>query len=228
MKRFVFCLCHLLATQMIYGQVLVGSSGQSPHPSAALEIKSTTSGLLLPRLTRLEIVAIENPAEGLTVYNTTNKQPAFYDGISWRYFSNGLMTYPGSGVDMKAATIRLNFYRTSGYRGLAAVPPVQGNDTLAYAMYKFAENKVLFPTANAYNDNSNVSIFAYPAMFGYTRTSSNAARTSVSPAIFTITQVIDLLMNDSDISYAQALMGANHKNFGFGRYESSWYIILGL
>ncbi len=227
MKRFSFCACLLMAIQ-IHAQVLVGASGQLPHPTAALEIKSTNKGLLLPRLTRLEIVAIENPAEGLTVYNTTNKQPAFNDGISWRYFSNALMTYPGSGVDMKAATTRLNFYRTSGYRGLPAVPAVQANDTLAYAMYKFAENKVLFPTINSYSDNSNVSIFQYPAMFEYTRSTSSAARASVSPAIYTVTQVIDLLMNDSDISYAQALMGANHKNFGFGRYDSVWYIILGL
>lgn len=228
MKQATLTLCFLVGSILLRGQVLVGTSAQTPDPSAALEIRTSVRGLLLPRLTRLQIIAIANPAEGLVVYNTTNKQPAFYDGISWRYFSNSLMTYPGSGVNPTEATTRLNYYRTNGYRGIAAVPAVQWNDTLAYSMYKFAENKVLYPTANAYYDNSNVSIFQYPATYAYTRAVSNAARAIADPASYTVTQVIDLWMNDADISYAQALMGASHKYFGIGRYQSYWYIILGL
>jgi hypothetical protein len=227
MKQVGLFLCFLLVDNLVKAQVLVGATGQTPHPSAAFEIRTNNLGLLLPRLTRLEIIAIANPAEGLVVYNTTNKQPAFFDGISWRYFSNSLMTYPGSGVNSTEATTRINFYRASGYRGIAAAPPVQWNDTLAYAMYKFAENKVLLPTGSAYYDNNNVSIFQYPSTYGYTRTTSNAARAIADPSGYTVSQVIDLWMNDADISYAQALMGTSHKNFGIGRYQSTWYIILG-
>jgi len=59
----------------------VGIGTITPDNSAALDITSTTSGVLLPRMTTLQQNAIINPAEGLMVYNTDN------DGIN--VFSNG-------------------------------------------------------------------------------------------------------------------------------------------
>ena len=50
----------------------VGIGTTTPDASAQLEIASTTRGFLLPRMTRDEIGAIFNPADGLQVYNTTD------------------------------------------------------------------------------------------------------------------------------------------------------------
>lgn len=55
----------------------------TPNASAAFEVNSTTQGVLLPRLTEVQIAAIANPAEGLLVYNTTAKDLAYYNGTSW-------------------------------------------------------------------------------------------------------------------------------------------------
>jgi hypothetical protein len=50
----------------------VGIGTTTPHASAQLEIASTARGFLLPRMTKDEIGAIFNPADGLQVYNTTD------------------------------------------------------------------------------------------------------------------------------------------------------------
>lgn len=54
-------------------QAQVGINTTSPDNSAALDIVSTTQGLLIPRMTTAEKVAIETPASGLMVYDTSLK-----------------------------------------------------------------------------------------------------------------------------------------------------------
>ena len=51
----------------------VGIGNTAPDPSAMLDITSTTSGLLTPRMTTAQRVAIVTPVDGLIVYDTTLK-----------------------------------------------------------------------------------------------------------------------------------------------------------
>jgi uncharacterized protein (TIGR02145 family) len=57
-------------------------------PSAALEVESTTKGFLPPRMTKAQMKAIVNPAEGLIVYCTdcNPKCVYLYSGSNWDYF----------------------------------------------------------------------------------------------------------------------------------------------
>lgn len=57
--------------------------GTSKDASAVMDIQSTDKGVLLPRLTQVQVDAILNPAEGLIVYNTTESGFQQYDGVSW-------------------------------------------------------------------------------------------------------------------------------------------------
>ena len=64
----------LLAILMSIGisstaQVAINNDGSSPDASAILDVKSTTGGLLIPRMTTSEIQSISIPADGLQVYN---------------------------------------------------------------------------------------------------------------------------------------------------------------
>lgn len=64
-----------------------GSAGvgtTTPVASAAIEINSTTQGLLAPRMTKAQRDAIVAPATGLLIYQT-NSQPGFYyhNGAGW-------------------------------------------------------------------------------------------------------------------------------------------------
>lgn len=52
----------------------VGIGNDTPDASAALDVTSTTQGLLFPRMTEAQRDLIGTPADGLVVYNsTTNK-----------------------------------------------------------------------------------------------------------------------------------------------------------
>jgi len=54
--------------------------------SALLEIKSTTKGILFPRMTTAQKNAIASPAAGLMVYDTTLNQMSYYNGTAWVNF----------------------------------------------------------------------------------------------------------------------------------------------
>jgi hypothetical protein len=69
----------------IYSQAQVGinPTGAEPHPSAMLDVSSTSKGLLLPRTTN-PATNIATPAAGLMIYNTTTNTPNYYNGSSWQ------------------------------------------------------------------------------------------------------------------------------------------------
>ena len=64
------------------GKIIAGASSAASS-SAVLEANSTTQGFLPPRLTTTQRDAIATPAEGLTLWNTTNKQLEVFDGSIW-------------------------------------------------------------------------------------------------------------------------------------------------
>ena len=61
------------------------------NPAAKLDIESTTSGVLLPRMTTAQVNAISSPSNGLTVYNTTLNTLCFYNGSSWQKVNHANM-----------------------------------------------------------------------------------------------------------------------------------------
>lgn len=71
MKNVIFLLlllpCHLLTAQN------VGIGTTTPHASAQLDITSTTKGLLIPRMTGAQRVAIATPPVGLMVIQTNTE-----------------------------------------------------------------------------------------------------------------------------------------------------------
>ena len=51
--------------------------------SAILDVKSTTKGILFPRMTTVQRDAIASPVAGLVIYNTTTNVLDFYNGTVW-------------------------------------------------------------------------------------------------------------------------------------------------
>ena len=63
----------------------VGIGTTKPDQSAALEISSSSKGLLTPRMSLQQRNAIQNPAQGLMVYQTDMLSGFyFYDGKEWK------------------------------------------------------------------------------------------------------------------------------------------------
>ena len=98
MRRHVVTLVTGLLVQLLVAQG-VGIGTSTPHPSAILELSSTTKGLLIPRLTEAERQALPDPATGLLIFNTTTGELNFYNGSSWRRIpSNAVSAASGTGT----------------------------------------------------------------------------------------------------------------------------------
>lgn len=63
----------------VNAQVGINSDNSAPDPSAILDVKSTTSGFLTPRMTKDERDAIANPATSLLIYQTDNTPGYYYN-----------------------------------------------------------------------------------------------------------------------------------------------------
>ncbi|MBI3140174.1 MAG: hypothetical protein HYZ15_16485 [Sphingobacteriales bacterium] len=64
--------------------VAINTDGSTADASAALDIKSVTKGMLIPRMTQTQRNTINTPANGLLIYQTDNT-PGFYfhNGSAW-------------------------------------------------------------------------------------------------------------------------------------------------
>ena len=78
------------------GQVGVGTA--APDASAALDVSSSSRGLLPPRLSLAQRDAIASPAAGLIIFNTTSSQPNYFDGERWRVPVDVSATTSGAGA----------------------------------------------------------------------------------------------------------------------------------
>ena len=92
MKQFLTLLLTVLLTTATYAQVGVGTT--TPDASSALDIASTTKGLLIPRMTEDQRNAINSPASGLMIYQTDGTVGFYYyNGSSWAEVAATSATY---------------------------------------------------------------------------------------------------------------------------------------
>ena len=85
--RRVFIYTIMLFSLLSYSQV--GINTNTPDTSSALDIVSTSGGVLIPRLTKIQKDAIESPTVGLMIYQTDEISGFYYyDDSNWVLFSN--------------------------------------------------------------------------------------------------------------------------------------------
>jgi hypothetical protein len=95
MKTIILTFALLFALSNVIAQVGIGTN--SPNSCAALEIKDTARGLLIPKMTMVQKNAIVNPVEGLMIYQTDSTKGFWYYNKSGQWKSNGVSdgTTPG-------------------------------------------------------------------------------------------------------------------------------------
>ncbi len=84
MEKFIITLIGLLSIisfQVNAQSVAVGTT--TPDASAALEVKSSDKGMLIPRLSSYARISISSPAKGLMVFDTNTNTFWYYDGTIW-------------------------------------------------------------------------------------------------------------------------------------------------
>ena len=96
MKKVFTLLAAVVLTASAFAQVGLGTI--NPDASAALDITSTTKGLLPPRMTGAQRNAISSPAIGLQIHCTdcggNGGQPQFYNGTAWVNLIGGTAASP--------------------------------------------------------------------------------------------------------------------------------------
>jgi len=100
MKKNTLLLCSLFMVLFAHSQIAINNDGSTADESAQLEIKSTSKGILIPRLTQTQRNAMIIPAESLLIFQTDNT-PGFYyfDGIDWLMLSTSAAA-GGSGWEL--------------------------------------------------------------------------------------------------------------------------------
>ena len=103
MKHFFTFLAAVLITATSVAQV--GINIETADPSAALDITSTTGGLLVPRMTETQRDAINPAATGLMIYQTDGTAGFYYyNGNSWEGY------YSKNEVDVLIANLQPTTY----------------------------------------------------------------------------------------------------------------------
>jgi type VI protein secretion system component Hcp len=82
MKYFIV-LASFFVVRSSTAQVGIGTT--SPSTNAALDVTSTSKGLLLPRLN--DTATVRNPSAGLLIYSRQAQAPAYHNGTRWNTFA---------------------------------------------------------------------------------------------------------------------------------------------
>jgi len=114
----------------LHAQIGIGTS--TPDASSILDLSSTTKGILLPRMTTLQQIALVNPAIGLVIYNTTtnqietNKGDGFGAALWAGATTSGVTAALGTNTTQLATTAFV-MENTGGYASVNSIIPTTSN-----------------------------------------------------------------------------------------------------
>lgn len=112
-SSFIFLL--IVASNFVYAQNNVGVGTNTPNAEAKLDIRSTTQGLLIPRLTSTQRLALANEtsinrtANGMMIYDITIKRLMIYDSLANSGNGKWQALVPADSLN--------NVWKTTGNRG---------------------------------------------------------------------------------------------------------------
>jgi len=106
----------LTASDLAAQSVGISNDGSNPDPSAMLDVKSDSKGLLIPRMTTAKRTAISAPADGLMVYDTDTKSMWYFKLNTWTEVGGLALPY-NKNVSVNGNALAL----TNGYAGGNAI-----------------------------------------------------------------------------------------------------------
>jgi hypothetical protein len=179
LKHLSILLATFLLPILSFTQVKIGDPTNPPDPKAILELKDTTRGFLLPRMTQSHMTSIATPPDGLLIYNNTagsiyqykqgigEWRPIIADSSEWVYDISSEKLYLrralniGDSMYYNSAWKKWIFADTRFYRSSSGVGSFnldEGNSDRF--VFKTTASKYLRPTTNLFSANG---YFVYEA-----------------------------------------------------------------
>lgn len=177
MRYFYLTLLLVIAlTVPVFSQgVGINNSGQPADSSAMLDVNSISKGLLIPRMTDTQRQAINNPADGLMIYNTTTSCINIFKAGIWFEICGNCITPPlpvagnsgavcsGDTLFLFASSIPNATYSWTGPNGFSSTqqnPVIPNAGTAASGTYSVVASVSNCPSLPA---TTQASVFAIPA-----------------------------------------------------------------
>ena len=151
MKKLILSAALVAVSLTSFAQVGVGTNS----PEGALDVVSTDSGFLMPRMA--DETAVTTPVEGMQVYNTTTKKVMLYDGTQWVSASDSAGkfvedAYSNVVLDMSTSLDSIKYNEFGGY---AAFPKTE----FSYTRFDDTGYSTELVSSNDYDDfNYNTSL----------------------------------------------------------------------
>jgi hypothetical protein len=177
-------------------QVSVNADNSTPDPSAMLDVKSTTTGMLVPRMTAAQRDLITSPANGLLIFCTDNNQ--YYSNQGTPAAKNWVM------VNSQWLANGTSIYYNAGNVGIGTtVPhaPLQLENQVANRRI------VLWEMGN--NDHQFYGLGISPSIFRYQVDATSASHVFYAGATATTSNELMRIQGDGKVGIGTATPSAS-------------------
>jgi trimeric autotransporter adhesin len=165
LSYFVFLISYSLFAQS------VGIGTNAPNASAQLDVTATNKGILVPRVTNAQMLAIASPANGLLVYNTDSSAFAYRNATAWVFLKgNGTASNNWNTLGNAGTNAAANFIGTTDNVDVVFKRNNQRAGLLAFSNTGFG-NQALNPASTGVNNTA----VGYRALFRNSTGNNNTA-----------------------------------------------------
>jgi len=131
LNRFLLLFLLFSIAFMVNGQVGINTDGSNPDNSAMLDVKSVEKGLLVPRMSESERDAIQNPADGLLIFNSTSGTFNYYVNSTWRIIGGTNCQKPDDPLEILGSDTVCNNSENVVY----SIDPCFGADSYEWSVF---------------------------------------------------------------------------------------------